>query len=260
MEISHGSDVRRVVGTHARQGLRGGIHDSRLTIYDLRLTRLRFSAQPIASCVGHGDSRFQMLNHKVMPSGKVGVGTQNRYRSTGEMIVSDGTILRYRKGNRLEGIHRDDPPCWNAGTPAQWPDDLPKDEEGRVDGKMMDVTIVDVQNEANEHIPILATFDEQGKAVEFHPLIQFFNEVMAGIVRDGMTRDLDNLTGPTSARRLWKYLERKYLKVAESADSFKGFLDELHKEQIDDKIPEIDWDKMEEKEKYTVEDLHAGHA
>lgn len=183
-----------------------------------------------------------------MPTGKVGGGTQNRYRPTGEMICDDGTILRYRKGNRLEGIHRDDPPCWNAGTPARWPDDLPRDEQGRVDGKKMYVTIVDVPDRDGGKIPILATLDAQDKAEEFHPLIQFFNEVMAGIVRDRMTRDLDNLTGPTSARRLWKYLDRKYLKVAESAESFKAFLDELHKEQQEDNVPEIDWDKMEEAE------------
>lgn len=191
-----------------------------------------------------------------MPTGKVGGGTQNRYNPTGEMICKDTTIQRYRKGNRLEGIHRDDPPCWNAGTPARWPENLPKDEQGRVDGKMMYVTIVDVPDGGSGIIPILATLNDHDEPEEYHPLIQFFNEVMAGIVRDGMTRDLDNLRGPTSARRLWRYLERKYLKQAETEDAFNLFLYDLHKGQIEDNLPEINWEKKEEAELKATEAIH----
>jgi hypothetical protein len=154
------------------------------------------------------------------------------------------------------GITRDKPPCWNAGTPVEW-DDSPNvndvvdandvnnanqavDADGIIDGKRMKALTKNV-SEDGESIPVLAAKKIGEDFTEYHPLIQFYNEVMARLVKDRMTRDLDNLRGPTSARRLWQYLERKYLNHAEDADAsteFADFLKKFHEGQDSDKLPQ----------------------
>ena len=178
-----------------------------------------------------------------MPDGNVGGGNQNRYEPTGEILCADKKVMKFRKGNRKQAIRREDPPCWNAGTPVRWDEPIEKDDEGRAFGKFIKVTKVDIGDGKGGSLEVLATLTTQDKPTEYHPLIQFFNEVMAGIVRDKMTRDLDNLKGPTSARRLWTYLQHKYLRMTDSTDLF-DLLKEFYEAQDKEGLPDIDWDNL----------------
>ena len=57
------------------------------------------------------------------------------------------------------------------------------------------------------------------KITEYHPLITFFNEVMAQIMRDGHRNWISNMEKEENAIKLWQYLDEKYLKQPEKAET-----------------------------------------
>ena len=80
--------------------------------------------------------------------------------------------IEYTKGNITKNTNRKDNECWTAGTPVTW-------EE----------TIHQRPNQSRSRLQEFPTCwypgIETGKITEYHPVITFFNEIMAQIMRDG---------------------------------------------------------------------------
>lgn len=170
-----------------------------------------------------------------MPQGKVGSGHQNRYKSKGVIILDTGGKVEFIKGRRTTRTRREEPPCWNGGTPVNLP---PGTQPGdTVDGSKVGLNVDTIPDGQGGMLTILTT-RKPGEPIEYNPMIQFHNEVMAGICADGMTRDLDNLDRPASAARLWRYLDTKYLKC--DLARLASLLDAMHKEQDEEGLREID--------------------
>jgi hypothetical protein len=198
-------------------------------------------------------------------TGSVGDGHQNPYSRIGEIVLENGTVLQYDKGNRIvKTITRDKAPCWNADTPVEWDEDIDRDDINAdgipdintqgvevqaervsgvkrlaiIDGKRISPILQDLSDE-NGEAKVLATRNADGEFTEYHPIIQLFNEVMAAIIRDRMTRDLDRLHSPTSSRRMWQYLDAKYLKKQMTLDDVNDLLDKFHRAQDEEGLEEL---------------------
>jgi hypothetical protein len=172
-----------------------------------------------------------------MATGSVGDGHQNPYERIGRISLGGNRVLQYRKGNRLiDTITRDKAPCWNADTPVEWSDDINIDEI--VEGNLITPILQDLSDE-NGEAKILATRNAQGEFTEYHPIIQLFNEIIAAIIRDRMTKDLDRLHSPTSSRRMWQYLKKKYLRDDVDNGELSMLLEKLHAQQQAEGLTEL---------------------
>jgi hypothetical protein len=135
-----------------------------------------------------------------MASGKVGSGDQNRWKPTGEIFEDPpqgGTP--FQKRNAGTSARRKDSACWTAGTPVTWQGNP---SNARVTTKRV------------AGIDMLVTKDSSGKAIEYHPVITFFNDVMSQIMKDDHLDWLEGLDdedkGEANAKALWEYLVGKY--------------------------------------------------
>lgn len=140
-------------------------------------------------------------------TGKVGTGSQNDWKPIGTIIlppyesVNNKKFTRtFKKGKITKNTTRNDNECWNAGTPIVWKGD--------------DISTAKPVTIALAGIPdMLVTRDpDTDKITEYHPVITFFNEVIAQIMRDGHRDWISNLEKEVNAIKVWDYLEKKYLK------------------------------------------------
>jgi hypothetical protein len=152
-----------------------------------------------------------------MSEGKVISGGQNDFKPFGEIVFTDSpdengsaeqsagkryqrNTIAYRKGRVNQNTNRNDNECWSAGTPVTWEDDVQnaKTVTVKVPGSIDDMLVT--------RDPITK------KIIEYHPVITFFNEVMAQMMRDNLRDIISNLEKETNAVKVWAYLEKKYLK------------------------------------------------
>jgi hypothetical protein len=131
-----------------------------------------------------------------MASGKVGSGDQNKWRPQGEIFETppQGGIS-FEKRNAGPSARRKDSACWTAGTPVTW--------QGNPSNAR-------VTTERVAGIDMLVTRDSNGGVAEYHPVITFFNDVMAQIMSDGKLALLRGLDDRDNATALWEYLIAKY--------------------------------------------------
>jgi hypothetical protein len=131
-----------------------------------------------------------------MASGKVGSGDQNKWRPQGEIFETppEGGI-RFEKRNAGPLARRKHSACWTAGTPVTW--------QGNPSNAR-------VTTERVAGIDMLVTTDSDGKPIEYHPVITFFNDVMSQIMKDGHLDWLQGLNDRATAKALWEYLVGKY--------------------------------------------------
>ena len=146
-----------------------------------------------------------------MPDGEVGGGHQNDWKPQGTIYEKHPKQNSYpevfTKGDATETATRNSSECWTAGTPVVWEGD-------------------DISNAQTVTAPVGALDDmlvsrdpETQEITEYHPLITFFNEIMARIMRDGHKDWLSNLEKGENAIYLWEYLNKKYLKPSEKAEA-----------------------------------------
>jgi len=140
-----------------------------------------------------------------MPDGNVGGGHQNDWKKEGTIYESPGDIgnpKKFTKGNVTENTNRNDNECWTAGTPVTWNGD--------------DVSNAETITEPVAGIPDMLVTRDAYKITEYHPLITFFNEIMARIMLDGHKDWLSGLEKKDNAIKLWQYLEKEYLTPCEN--------------------------------------------
>jgi len=144
-----------------------------------------------------------------MPDGKVIPGGQNDWKTTGAIAIDEPVdenptskksyrnVIGFTKGRITKNTTRNDNECWTAGTPVTWDDEPSKAKP----------VVIELAG-----IPDMLVTRVDGEITEYHPVITFFNEVMAQIMRDGHRDVISNLEKEENAVKMWKYLEKKYLK------------------------------------------------
>jgi len=146
-----------------------------------------------------------------MPQGEVGGGHQNDWKPQGTIYEKHPKLSsdpeEFTKGNPGKTTTRNDSECWTAGTPVVWEGD--------------DVSNAQVVTAPVGGIPdMLVSKDPKTQEIlEYHPLITFFNEIMARIMRDGYSDWLSNMEKEENAIKLWQYLDEKYLKQQEKGEA-----------------------------------------
>ena len=147
-----------------------------------------------------------------MPEGAVSGGHQNDYKPQGTIYMktskSGSYPVKFTKGNVTKNTTRNDNECWTAGTPVAWND-------GEDPSRARPITAP-----VEGAIPdMLVSRDPETKEItEYHPLITFFNEIMARTMRDGHRDWLSNMEKETNAIKLWQYLDEKYLKPCDKGE------------------------------------------
>ncbi|HEX6226261.1 MAG TPA: hypothetical protein VFZ52_17705 [Chryseolinea sp.] len=140
--------------------------------------------------------------------GEVGGGHQNDWKKQGTIYEKHPKLssspVKFKKGNVTKNTNRNDNECWTAGTPVVWNDDQDPSQ-----AKTITAPVAGIPD-------MLVSRDPYTQEItEYHPLITFFNEVMARIMRDGHRDWLSNLEKEENAIKLWQYLDEKYLKPSE---------------------------------------------
>jgi len=151
-----------------------------------------------------------------MADGKVIPGGQNDFKPFGEIAVTEPSdekatdksigkkyqrnTITYKKGRVNKKTNRNHNECWSAGTPVTWEDDV----------KTAKTITVKVPGSIDD---MLVTRDPVNKEtiLEYHPVITFFNEVMAQMLRDGLRKVISKLEEEKNAIKVWDYLNNKYL-------------------------------------------------
>jgi hypothetical protein len=141
--------------------------------------------------------------------GSVSGGHQNDWKPQGTIYVktskSGSYPIKFTKGNVTKNTTRNDNECWTAGTPVVWDDD-----EDPSRAKPVTAPVGGIPD-------MLVSRDPETKEIlEYHPLITFFNEIMARIMRDGHRDWLSNMEQEKNAAKLWQYLDEKYLTPKET--------------------------------------------
>lgn len=142
--------------------------------------------------------------------GEVGGGHQNTYEPMGtvyQKFPAPGKLepqpIIFKKADRKAATWKTSP-SWTAGTPITWKDKISE--------------AVPVTDEVGD-VEMLVSRDQTGAIQEFHPLITFYNKVLAEIHRNPDTRGLlDTLSvvngreaaARASAKKLWAYLVDRY--------------------------------------------------
>jgi hypothetical protein len=147
-----------------------------------------------------------------MPEGEVSGGHQNDWKKLGTIYEKhpkrSNYPVEFKKGNVTKNTTRNDNECWTAGTPVIWDDD--KDPST---AKTITAPVGGVPD-------MLVSKDPKTKEIlEYHPLITFFNEIMARIMRDGHRDWLSNMEKEENAIKLWQYLEERYLTQPEKVEA-----------------------------------------
>jgi hypothetical protein len=153
-----------------------------------------------------------------MPTGEVGGGHQNSWRRNGRMYQKNpkapkqDEAIDFKKGNfdpKTSRTNRNESECWTAGTPIRWNDGtLQKNDDGSI--KIRENGVRAIVKEVRG-IDMLVSLGPDGEVVEYHPLITFFNEVMATILNaneyNNMLKGLDT---EEEAERVWEFLKKRY--------------------------------------------------
>jgi hypothetical protein len=142
-----------------------------------------------------------------MPQGEVSGSHQNDWKPEGTIYEKHPTLnypVKFKKGRITKNTTRNDNECWTAGTPVVW-----NDGEDPAKAKTVTVPLARIPDMLVSRDP------ETQEILEYHPLITFFNEIMARIMRDGHRDWLSNMEREENAIKLWQYLEEKYLKSEE---------------------------------------------
>lgn len=148
-----------------------------------------------------------------MPQGEVSGGHQNDWKPQGTIYEKHPKLssspVEFTKGNPGKTTTRNDSECWTAGTPVIWEGD--------------DVSNAQVVTARVGGIPdmLVSKHPETNEITEYHPLITFFNEIMARIMRDGHSAWLSNMEKEENAIYLWRYLDEKYLKQSEKVEEME---------------------------------------
>jgi hypothetical protein len=147
-----------------------------------------------------------------MPEGEVSGGHQNDWKKQGTIYEKhpkrSSYPVEFTKGNVTKNTTRNDNECWTAGTPVFW-----NDGEDPSQAKTVIAPVGGIPD-------MLVSKDPETKEIiEYHPLITFFNEIMARIMRDGHRDWLSNMEKEKNAIKLWQYLEEKYLKQPEKIEA-----------------------------------------
>jgi len=140
-----------------------------------------------------------------MPEGAVGGGHQNDFKPEGTIYEkhpkSSSYPLKFIKGYVTKNTTRNDNECWTAGTPVAWDDGADPSTAKPITAPVGGIPDMLVSKDP-----------ETQKILEYHPLITFFNEIMARTMRDGHRDLLSNMEKEKNAIKLWEYLDEKYLK------------------------------------------------
>jgi len=146
-----------------------------------------------------------------MPEGAVSGGHQNDWKPEGTIYEKHPTLnnpVKFKKGRITKNTSRNDNECWTAGTPVVW-----NDGEDPSKAKTVTVPLAGIPD-------MLVSRDPKTQEIlEYHPLITFFNEIMARIMRDGHRDWLANMEQEENAIKLWQYLDEKYLKQPEKVEA-----------------------------------------
>ena len=130
--------------------------------------------------------------------GKVGPGSQNNWKDTVMIYETDpagGTP--FTKKNPTGPSNRKHSECWTADTPVVW--------DTNVSDAQVSIEDVGV-------IPDMLVSRDSNGDKEYHPLITFYNEVMARLMQQpGLKNKLRNLKNKQNAIDVWEYLEKTYL-------------------------------------------------
>ena len=130
-------------------------------------------------------------------SGTVSPGGQNRWLETGVIYESLPEGKSFCKKNATPKACWKDSACWTGGTPVEW------------NGNNVNNAEVIMQEVGPDNIEMLVSETSDGKT-EYHPLITFYNKVLAQIMKDGYLDVLKELDDPDNAIKLWNYLAEKY--------------------------------------------------
>ena len=132
-----------------------------------------------------------------MAQGSVGGGNQNSWKDDGIIYVTPPAGgLPFKKENATTSATRNDSACWVADTPVKWETNVSQAEASRADV---------------DGIDMLVTYEADGKTIkEYHPVITFFNEVMAELMRNNHLNKINDLKNRNKAKALWNYLAEKY--------------------------------------------------
>ena len=146
-----------------------------------------------------------------MPQGEVSGSHQNDWKPEGTIYEKHPKLssspVKFTKGDKTTTATRNDSECWTAGTPVVWEGDDVSNAQA-------------VTAEVGELPDMLVSRDPKTQEIlEYHPLITFFNEIMARIMRDGHKDWLSNMEKEENAIYLWEYLDEKYLKPSEKAEA-----------------------------------------
>ena len=148
-----------------------------------------------------------------MPQGEVSGSHQNDWKPEGTIYEKHPTLnypVKFKKGHVTKNTTRNDNECWTAGTPVVW-----NDGEDPSKAKTVTVPLAGIPD-------MLVSRDPKTQEIlEYHPLITFFNEIMARIMRDGHKDWLSNMEREENAIKLWQYLDEKYLKPCEKAEEME---------------------------------------
>lgn len=153
-----------------------------------------------------------------MPTGEVGGGHQNSWERNGQMYQKDpkpskpNDAINFKKGNFdpiTAKTNRNESECWTAGTPIRWNDGtLQRNADGSI--KIRENGVRAIVQEVRG-VDMLVSLDESGNVIEYHPLITFFNEVMATILNANKYGNmLKGLDTEEEAERVWEFLKQRY--------------------------------------------------
>jgi|SRR6188508_2479642 len=149
-----------------------------------------------------------------MAEGAVGGGHQNDFKPEGTIYEKhpkqSSDPITFRKGHVTKNTNRNDNECWTAGTPVIWDDGADPS------------TAKPITAHVGELPDMLVSRDPKTQEIlEYHPLITFFNEIMARTMRDGKRELLSNMEKEKNAIKLWEYLDEKYLKPSEKTEEME---------------------------------------
>ena len=149
-----------------------------------------------------------------MPEGSVSGWHQNDFKPEGTIYEKHPKLssdpVKFRKGHVTKNTTRNDNECWTAGTPVTWDDGADPSTAKPITARVGELPDMLVTRDPKTH-----------KILEYHPLITFFNEIMARTMRDGQRDLLSNMEKEANAIKLWQYLDEKYLKPCEKAEEME---------------------------------------
>jgi hypothetical protein len=128
-------------------------------------------------------------------NGTVGTGDQNKWLDTGKIYEKIPDGIPFKKTDPAIAATWQDSACWIAGTPVTWDNNI---TEAKATTAMV------------REFEMLASKDSNEKVIEYHPLITFFNKVMAEVMSEGYLDCLKDLEDKDNAVKLAAYLAKTF--------------------------------------------------